>query len=146
RAGARRRAVVAAGSGPVLAAARGERSPRIALHPARRPPTGTDLLEDRLEQVERREYVLAREHPRTVDAAGRERVLDRLVLTLVLQVELVDRLVAGRPDRGAGERAPRALRHLLDVGQVGDTVDNVVEAVVAPHPLHRQRAAIRARL
>ena len=77
-----------------------------------------DLLEDRLQQVERREHVLARELAGALGAACGERGADRGVLALVQQVQLVDRLVAGRPDGRTGERAARVLRGLLDVRQV----------------------------
>src|SRR5262249_48464971 len=130
RAAPRRRAGAATGLASSLVRARGEPSPRTRLHPPGRPPPGPDLLQARLQPGERGEHVLAREHPRALDATGRERVLDRLVLPLVQQVQLVDRLVARRPDRRARERAPRALRDLLDVRQLGDAVDDVVEAVV----------------
>src|SRR5439155_1547607 len=121
-------------------------SPRTQLHPTGRPPPGTDLLENRLEQVERGEHVLARQHAGAFFTAHGERVLDRLVLALVLKVELVDRLVTRRPDRRPGERATRTLCHLLDVRQIGDAVDDVVEAVVALHPLDGERAAVVTRL
>src|SRR6185437_3225852 len=142
----RARADAAAGCAHLLAPVRGGPSPRSRLHPPIRPPTCTDLLEDRLEQVERREHVLPCEHARTLDAAGSERVLDRLVLALILEVELVDGLVARRPDGRPREGAARTLRDLLDVRQVGDAVDDVVEPVVAVHPLDGQRAPVVARL
>src|SRR5438132_7117579 len=146
RAAPPRRAAAAAGCAPAPGPARGAPSPRTQLHPPGRPPPGTDLLEDRLEQVERGEHVLARQHAGAFFTAHGERVLDRLVLALVLKVELVDRLVTRRPDRRPGERATRTLCHLLDVRQIGDAVDDVVEAVVALHPLDGERAAVVTRL
>src|SRR3989442_8137782 len=105
-----------------------------------------DLLEDRLEQRERREHVLARERTRTRGATGGERLLDRTVLLRVLEVQPVERMVARRPDRGPREGPPRTLRHLLDERQVGDAVDDVVERVVATHPVAHDRAPFVARL
>ena len=61
------------------------------------------------------------------------------VLALVRSVELVDRLVPGRPHRRPREGPARALRDLLDVGQLRHPVDHVVEAVVRLHPLGRER-------
>src|SRR5689334_23905553 len=103
-------------------------------------PGAADLLEDRLEEGERAEDVVARERPRTLGAAGRERLPDRAVLLGVLRVEAVDRVVARRPDRGAREGAASALRELLDERQAGDAVDDVVEGVVRAHPLSHDRA------
>src|SRR5690348_2562436 len=60
-----------------------------------------DLLEDRLEEDERRQHVLAGERARAGGAACGERLLDRAMLLRVLQVEPVDRVVARRPDGGA---------------------------------------------
>src|SRR5690349_9275978 len=105
-----------------------------------------DLLEDRLEQVERGEDVLARELARPRRAAGSERLLDRAMLLGVLEVEAVERVVARRPHGRAGEVPARALRKLLDERQVGDAVDDVVEGVVRPHPVAHDRAALVARL
>ena len=109
-------------------------------------PENPDLLEDRLQQVERREHVLACELAGAVGAARGERGADRGVLALVQQVQLVDRLVAGRPDGRPGERAACVLGDLLDVRQVGDPVDHVVEAVVRAHPVDGQRASVLAGL
>src|SRR5205814_1084990 len=109
RAAPPRHAAAAAGCAPAPGPARGAPSPRTQLHPTGRPPPGTDLLENRLEQVERGEHVLARQHAGAFFTAHGERVLDRLVLALVLKVELVDRLVTRRPDRRPGERATRTL-------------------------------------
>ena len=67
-----------------------------------------DLLEDRLEQVERREDVLAGERAGAVGAARGERLPDRAMLLGVLRVQPVDRVVARRPDRGP-ENVRRAL-------------------------------------
>ena len=52
----------------------------------------------------------------------------------------------GAQTAGAGERAARVLRDLLDVRQVRDPVDHVVEAVVRAHPLDGERAAVLAGL
>src|SRR5579864_6227780 len=81
-----------------------------------------DLLEDRLEEHERREHVLARERPRAGRAAGHQGLLDRAVLLGVLQIEPVERMVVRRPHRRPRERAAGALRELLDERQVGDAI------------------------
>src|SRR5438105_15438236 len=89
--------------------------------------------------------MLACDRPRSVRAAGGERRLNRSMLALVERIELVDRLVAGRPDRRAGEGAAGALRHLLDERELRDPVDDVVETVVRAHPLRGQRTPVAAR-
>src|SRR5215469_12159847 len=86
--------------------------------------------------------MLARQLSRALGAARGEGAVDRYVLALVGLVQLVDRFVARRPDGRARERAPRALGHLLDIGQVGDPVDDVMEAVVRLHPLDGERAPV----
>src|SRR5205823_1011963 len=105
-------------------------------------PGAADLLEDRLEQRERAEDVIAREGPRAVGTAGRQCLPDGAVLLCVPRVEAVDRVVAGRPDRRAREGAARALRELLDERQAGDAVDDVVEGVVRAYPLPHDRAPL----
>src|SRR5205807_1570586 len=102
--------------------------------------------EDRLQQLERREDVLAGYRLRRVGASRREGGLDRPVLALVERVQLVDGLVPRRPDGRAGERPPRALRHLLDERQPRDAIDHVVEAMIGAHPLRRERAPVAAGL
>ncbi len=64
--------------------------------------------------------MLPRERPSALRAPGCERGVDRRVLVLVREVELVDRPVTRCPDRGPGEGTAGALCDLLDVGQVGD--------------------------
>src|SRR5437764_919953 len=105
-----------------------------------------DLLEDRLEQHEGREDVLARERARPGGAARDERLLDRPMLFGVPHVEPVERVVARCPHGRAREGTARALRELLDERQIGDAVDDVVEAVVRAHPVAHDRAALLARL
>src|SRR5581483_10915107 len=124
----------------------GERLPARSATPLPVARLRTDLLEDRLEQRERREHVLARELPRAGGAARHQRLLDRPLLLGVLEVEPVERVVARRPDRRARERTTRALRQLLDERQVGGAVDDVVEAVVRAHPVAHDRAALLPRL
>ena len=75
---------------------------------------GADLLQDRLQHLERRKDVLARELARARRRACGKGGPDRLVLLVVAQVQPVDRVVAGRPDGGAAEGSPCALRQLLD--------------------------------
>src|SRR5262249_57112357 len=104
------------------------------------------LLEDRLEQAERREHVLVRQRTGPFLASGRECRLDCTVLAFVLGIELVDRRVPRCPDRGSRERAPRALRYLLDERRSGDAVDHVVETMIRPHPLGGQRTAVASRV
>src|SRR5579864_6117676 len=96
--------------------------------------------------MEGREDVLARELARARRAAGRDRLLDRPMLLGVLRVQPVDRVVAGRPDGRPGERPPCALRELLDQRECGHPVDDVVEGMVAAHPVAHDRAAVVARL
>src|SRR3954451_12959776 len=105
-----------------------------------------DLLEDRLEEHERRQDVLAGERPCAGGATRDERLLDRPVLLRILDVETVERMVARRPDGRARKRAARALRELLDERQVGDAVDDVVEPVVRAHPVTHDRTALLPRL
>src|SRR5262249_41050408 len=146
RAGRQTRAAVRPASAGRAPAVRGAPTPRRG--PPRPPSRGSsatgrllvgegapDLLEDRLEQTEGGAAVLARELAGTRWATGREGAADRLMLALVREVELVDRLVAGSPDCRPRERAARALRNRLHVGEVGNPIDDVVEAVVRPHPL-----------
>ena len=61
--------------------------------------------------------MLAGERTCALGAPRGDRGLDRAVLALVRRVELVDRLVPGRPDRRPREGPARALCDLLDVGQ-----------------------------
>src|SRR5712691_2076807 len=102
----------------------------------------TDLCEDRLEQLERGEHVLARERPCAGRTPRHQGLLDRAVLLGVLQVETVDRVIARSPNGGPRERAARALRELLDERKVGDAVDHVVEPVIRAHPVAHDRAAL----
>src|SRR5262249_15032910 len=81
-------------------------------------PGAAHLLEDRLEERERAEDVVARERSGAFRAAGREGLTDRAMLLGVLRVEAVGRVVSRRPDGRAREGATRALRELLDERQV----------------------------
>ena len=85
--------------------------------------------------------MVARERPGTLAAPGREGLADRAVLLGVLCVETVERMVARGPDSRAGEGAARALRELLDKGQFGHAVDDVVERVIRADPLTHDGAA-----
>src|SRR5438874_10791002 len=105
-----------------------------------------DLGEDRLQQLERPEDVLAGNRLGAFGASRREGGLDRAMLALVERIELVDRLVARRPDGRAGERPPRALCHLLDERPLRDAIDHIVEPVIGAHPLRCERAAVTAGL
>src|SRR5581483_4237639 len=79
-------------------------------------------------------------------AAREERLLDRAVLLGVPHVQAVERVVARRPDGGAGEGTARALRQLLDGRQPRRAVDDVVEGVVRADPVAHDRAAVLAGL
>src|SRR5207248_1374749 len=109
-------------------------------------PGAADLLEDRLEHREGGEDVLVGDRAGAGRAARGERLPDRAVLLGVPRIETVDRVVAGRPDGGAGEGAARALRELLDERQVGDAIDHVVESVVRAYPVAHDSPARVARL
>src|SRR5437588_11626522 len=63
------------------------------------------LFEDRLEQDERREDVLARERPRTPGTPRHQGLLDRAMLLGVFHIEAVERVVTRRPYRRPPERA-----------------------------------------
>src|SRR3954452_17822978 len=109
-------------------------------------PGGADMLENRPEHVRRGEDLRSSGCPRALAGAGRERLADRTVQLRVLRIEAVDRVVARRPDGGAGEGAAGALRELCDEGEIGDAVDDVVEGVVRADPVAHDRAAGLARL
>jgi hypothetical protein len=90
--------------------------------------------------------VVARELSRARRAAGGERLPDRAVLLLVLHVQLVDEVVARRPDGRPGEVPPRLFREPLHERRVGGAIDDVVEAVVRAYPLAHDRPPLLAGL
>ena len=105
-----------------------------------------DLLEDRLEQVND-ESTCSRASARAPAALpATSACLIARCCSAFFDVEPVERMVAGRPHRGPGERPPRALRQLLDERQAGDAIDDVVERVVPAHPVAHDRAPLLAGL
>src|SRR3954452_16629059 len=117
-------------------AARADRVPVARLLP--------DVLEDRVEQLERVHHVLVRQRPRPLGAARLERLADRAMLEDVPLLQIVQNLVARRPHGRPGEGPARRLRHLLDERRVGGPIDHVVEGVVRAHPLRADLAPVAA--